>query len=858
MTLQDDLAQWAAYRPDWQKDAIARYCRNESLSDDDIKSIADQFIAGPYPKVTPITAKDIPGSSPSGDPVSLVAIRDVAGINALLSGQRLSFGESGLTVIYGDNASGKSGYARLIREAVTARVKGDLLGNVFAHERADQLAVFEFAVGGVAAEWTLGEVASQQLSAVRFYDEECGDAYVTTASEINYRPSALTLLDRLSADCDRLQGEVTARLDTNRGERPDLPLLSPETGAWNFLNSLSAKSTSEQIDQAVALEPDHQKVLAASLAEEARLKGSDPSKEKQRLKQLAQHWTVVRDHIVRLSDALSTDALADLEGKRKKAVDLRQAVQITSAKDFNAEPLSGVASDTWRELWEAARAYSESEAYHDHEFPHTGDGAVCVLCQQPLGPDASARLRRFRDFMTDTTARDADEMERVLAQARAAVAQLQTQPIALSTALTQLGAGGEDVATVETWLTGAFARATAVVAWLDSPDSDRPIGLTVGPSEAGEARSTKLTDQSAAIDDSTFAANLQAVATNVRELQARISLAAAKRALITEVARLQRRVKIEDTKRYADTTGITRKATDLTTAYVTSLVRDRFTRETENLRLRKVTLDPTGGRKKVTLQHMPKLLGATVPAEIDSVLSEGEQTALGLAGFLTETEFDGSKSAVVFDDPVSSLDAGRRSHVAKRLTQLAQDRQVIVFTHEATFVTALNKRARDLSVQVTERAIIRQGEEPGKTTEQHPWNVRDTAERINDMRKELADLRKDRSSLDSDEYTRRAQDFGGRLSQTWERAVNIEIVNRVVDRGTNEVRPTMFRLLATITPDDDKDFQAGYSRASEWALRHDQAPETNFIAPEPDDLEEELDRLDNWLKRVKKYQREVS
>lgn len=71
--------------------------------------------------------------------------------------------------------------------------------------------------------------------------------------------------------------------------------------------------------------------------------------------------------------------------------------------------------------------------------------------------------------------------------------------------------------------------------------------------------------------------------------------------------------------------------------------------------MRSVTLDPARGRRDATLEHRPKLLGATMKVDIDHVLSEGEQTALGLAGLLTEVEYDESKSAVALDDPVSSL-----------------------------------------------------------------------------------------------------------------------------------------------------------------------------------------------------------
>jgi DNA repair exonuclease SbcCD ATPase subunit len=225
---------------------------------------------------------------------------------------------------------------------------------------------------------------------------------------------------------------------------------------------------------------------------------------------------------------------------------------------------------------------------------------------------------------------------------------------------------------------------------------------------------------SAAIDSASFNEQLRTLKAEVAELQAQAQLAAAKANLTAEVERDKARAKIEEARRLTDTTGITRKATALTTEHVTSVVRDRFTRETEQLHLRKVTLQPTGGRRDATVEHRPGLLGATVNADIDDVLSEGEQTALGLAGFLTEVEFDSSKSDVVLDDPVSSLDAGRRSRVAKRLVELAQDRQVIVFTHEATFVNALMKAARDLGVEVTERAILRQGERPGLVSEKHP------------------------------------------------------------------------------------------------------------------------------------------
>jgi wobble nucleotide-excising tRNase len=73
-------------------------------------------------------------------------------------------------------------------------------------------------------------------------------------------------------------------------------------------------------------------------------------------------------------------------------------------------------------------------------------------------------------------------------------------------------------------------------------------------------------------------------------------------------------------------------------------------------------------------------------------LSEGEKTCVALAAFLTELATAQHASALVFDDPVSSLDHRWRSSVAKRLVDEAKKRQVIVFTHDLVFVNDLLDR----------------------------------------------------------------------------------------------------------------------------------------------------------------------
>jgi wobble nucleotide-excising tRNase len=87
-------------------------------------------------------------------------------------------------------------------------------------------------------------------------------------------------------------------------------------------------------------------------------------------------------------------------------------------------------------------------------------------------------------------------------------------------------------------------------------------------------------------------------------------------------------------------------------------------------------------------QHNPR-------AQFHDVLSESEQTCVALAAFLTEPATAGHRSALVFDDPVSSLNHKWRESVALRLVGEADSRQIIVFTYDLVFLNG----AKDAAVQ---------------------------------------------------------------------------------------------------------------------------------------------------------------
>lgn len=560
-------------------------------------------------------------------------------------------------------------------------------------------------------------------------------------------------------------------------------------------------------------------------------------------------------HFDSIADLLGPQAAAKLEQEFDAAKTLRSAADVASKEGFAGEPLAGIGSETWRALWEAAEAYSQTEAYHDHEFPVTDDGARCPLCQQELGVDAKERLARFQTFVHDETAKRAKEAERIYGDATYELKQFEVVTVAATNALAFLET--EDPKLAES-LKGGINRAgqakNRIIERLRGETEQAAVELLDVDTGALRIAAAGVRGRASNIDAAEFAAQLRTASIDKNELVDRFELAKHADKLKADVKR-QRKVKaITALRGSLSTQPITKQSVALTREHVTRVIDDRFSRESEHLGLEHVMLGDQGGGKG-KLRHKPALLGATLKnADLRDVLSEGEQTALGLAGLLTELQFDASGSALVLDDPITSLDHGRREKVARRIAKLAAKRQVIVFTHDLTFLGDLVRGAEEEEILLQERSIVKDNQHvPGRVLETHPWKAKDAKKRIGDLRADLAKLKKEQVGLTPEDYENRVKLWAGHLSETWERVVRNDIVGKVVERGTTEVRPKMLRLLARITEQDNNDFQAGYGQVSKWAPRHDKSEEVNFVAPTIAEMEAELDRIDAWHKRVAGY-----
>ena len=861
MSLEEQIVEWSASRSPWQRAVLRRVAMGEVLSEEDYDQLVDALVASKEVEDVNFGLEQLPELNAGDPPVRLISIADPEHVNALDSDKPLTFEATGLTIIYGDNASGKSGYARLLKRIARARHQEEILSDVFRDTAlAKPRAALTVRVGDDETSLTWPESTPSELQRMLFWDQACGNAYMATESDFPYRPSALFVMDGLIQACIAIRSRIDAKLEENARSAKALPVVdedAKETDVGEYLAQLSGSSSLLALDSFIKKLDAPAETIADLQSEEARLRSADTTNERQRLTRQAAKLDSLKAHLENLQDALGDDAVTVLQEERDRLRAFEEAADLL-AKSFESEPLRGVGTSPWKELWDSARRFSEAHGYPDDAFPVVIEGARCVLCQQPLEEEARERLTRFERFVqndTQTRLRDA----RTTWEARvASLTDFSTTPGAIDTHLKDLEADHAELIHEARSLIAKYeaARAGIVDALPGAGDLPRS-GLTAAEtsSQLEDATAAAKTTAESLSDPERIKERLRAVTTRRKELELLQEVKNQRKLILDEIERLKEREALEAAKTAAATGPITKKVLELSEDNITEIVRDAFTRETDRLHLERVTIAKTRGDRGALL-HQPKLVGARQNVTLPRVFSEGERTALGLAAFFTEAHLDASKSALILDDPVNSLDHIRRGLVAARLAALAETRQVVVFTHDVSFVSDLKREAKGLGVSVGERSVTkgRGGErKPGTCSTTHPWKAKDVSERLGELRSELARIKRESRDWDAATYENEVATWAGNLSETWERIFSQDLVGPILAEGGLEVRPNMAKILARFSEADEREFQASYSRVSQWAKRHDKSSMVNYVAPDVTTLDEELGQVEQWFKRVRAY-----
>ena len=859
MDVLGEILTWSEDRPEWQRDALRRLVLKGELDDADIEALTEicksAYGLACEQDPVPIGREHLPVDGANSGRVNVDSISHRHGVNALAENQSLKFGP-GLTVVYGDNAAGKSGYIRIFKSACRARGAEDILGNVLSGTATPTPEFsIQYTVGdGLTQAWS-GESDDEALARVSVFDRHSEAVYTTQKTDVAFRPFGLDFFDKLSKACAAVRScldQEQGSLNVSKSQTLDLPR---DTTAGTFVAGLSSLTNPDEVKALGRLSEDESSHLVLIEKQLQDLQASDPTKIAQELTLRGRRLRDLSQHLKVLDNALSPQAIKNVFDAQSQTQRKQDEARQIREHAFQAHLLPGTGSENWSEMWEAGRRFSEESAYPAQQFPFTDEGARCIFCQQRLEPETTKQLQRFEEFVTSIAEKEVRLARDAFERLHRNLGNLTISSGRTEETLTDLRIEDEALAdSVGSALSLAAQRHAEILEALANGKHLGELADLPFNTKDVEMLADQLAVRAEGLREGTSGNQKDALMAELKELKARQTLGTHEEAMLSEIERMKKIAAYAHCLNDTDTRSITTKSTAVTKEVVTQQLKTAFKEELNGLRFRhvEVELKEAGGQ---TGNFYHKLILTRAPDEVlPNVVSEGEARCLAIAAFFAELSTADDTSAILLDDPVSSFDYKWRDSVAQRLVAEAKKRQVIVFTHDIVFLHLLREYAKQDGVESLDQHVRQEQIGAGVCDAELPWVATKVSKRIGHLNKLWQEAEKLFRQGNREEYEIKAGHIYGRLREAWERGVEEILLGGVVERFRESIQTQRIGNLAGITPDDCNKVEVAMTKSSKWLTGHDQAPAARQDIPEPDELRQDIAALKSWVSNIRKRQ----
>ena len=168
------------------------------------------------------------GERERGPRTLLVSLGPIKNLARLAPDQKMRFALNGVTLIYGDNGTGKSGYCRITKKLCRSLTTEDLLGDVFTKgaKLPAEVAISYLDEGEsdpINEVWTDGTPPPAGLSSISVFDAKNARLYVDAENKVGFLPREIGLLEQYAANCTAMNVQFEAEAK-QLGVRIKVPL----------------------------------------------------------------------------------------------------------------------------------------------------------------------------------------------------------------------------------------------------------------------------------------------------------------------------------------------------------------------------------------------------------------------------------------------------------------------------------------------------------------------------------------------------------------------------------------------------------------------------------------------------------
>ncbi|MGE3468146.1 MAG: hypothetical protein AB7J13_14600, partial [Pyrinomonadaceae bacterium] len=290
-------------------------------------------------------------------PLVLQSIKGINNVNALAEGQTIKIGPR-LTLIYGNNGTGKSGYVRLLNNVFSSRGDKEILPNVFKPTSGHPECKFTFTRTEEPYDLAFpADRSCYEFAQFAVFDTKSVREHLEKENQLSFVPSGFDFFDKLMAAQDAIRDLLTAEIDA-KSKMHDLgPMFVNGNDVGRFIGELSAETDLAELKKLCRLSDEEVTHLNELKTRLATLEAADKST---MVEELAAERKHLADFLDKVKAAFGVLGKAEIAGygtaiEAVKAFDeLAKAEGIQSLAKYD---IGEIGSPAWRNFIQAGRVY---------------------------------------------------------------------------------------------------------------------------------------------------------------------------------------------------------------------------------------------------------------------------------------------------------------------------------------------------------------------------------------------------------------------------------------------------------------------------------------------------------------------
>ena len=834
---------WLVAQPFWLQDAAYQIYHGIEIDDARISSYIDMCVS--QVKKKPFEYKRLSNAEVKApkraSQISVLWLSNIVGVNALSPEAILEFSSEGVTVVYGLNGTGKSGFMRIFKQLSASPFEEAIRPNVFAKNAGCKPSCLFIIKEGNAERSIVCDLSTNSkdtpLSNCDIFDTQISNEYITKNNNVSYQPFVFSVLTTLANVAGRITKHIDRRIESIPCESILIPKDFVNCTEIDWLTNLSASTvfpvqySSWTSTQEKSLEETKKHLDTERVASELRLCKTQLLTISSVFEDLSAANSAIHDPKLSIAYKSFSDA------KRRLSI----AEKLFSETADSYDKVSVNASD-WKDLWRAARSYFESILKKGIEDQFGKEGTICPLCHQEICGTIAKRFQSVDEYINGTCSDDYHEAIELLQTFLRSISSREYTAEQIKNRLVDHldDVGISVVVNAYSAIENSSLSTDIDVSYAQMSKIDVSKAIEVLLDKKSKLKKQIDTLESVLKDDQRIALQEQC-----RHLTCHKWIFDNKVSIEAAINQLRKREELENAKQYLTTNKITIEANFLADRLITDAYIARFTSELRRLAPRiRVKLEKAPSQKGSTPYRVTIDTDSGIKCKPEEVLSEGEQRIVALSAFFADATGRIEQTPIVIDDPISSLDINYETAATQRIVELATNRQVIVFTHRISMLVGIEEACKKQGVQLKENYIrsASSGKGVPDLEEVYHGNLKNC---LNGILARLAEIKE--LDADSPEYIAAV----GRQCQQFriciERSVEDVLLQNMVRRFDRRIMTQgIVKKISKITAEDCiliDDMMTKYS-----FIEHSQPADSPPIEIDIGELCQDIEKMKQWIR----------